>query len=774
MSTPIDHQPSDATGLRSRRRAATFAAAVLVSSLVGTAASASESSGARDITTFACPLTEIDEHFTDIELNNHAFAIDCLATYGFAAGTAPGMYSPAATVTRGQMATFLYRLLEAADVEMDTSDQGFIDVAGTTHEDHINAIVSAHVASGTTDTTFSPEAPVTRAQMASLLVGAVVTTGAFMDIGPDAFDDDNGSVHESRIDALAHNGIAAGIGDRRFAPGTPVRRDAMASLLTRAVDFALENGGFTSPFSEHVRVAHLSPEQVATAEGGEADAEGWGEVWTIGRPDVLCFEMSTIDVGSGADHPERVAYLAAGPPGEVGRILVELPPPSAANAVPPGVDAWSGGCVHADASTVEAVVAAPVDLYLGLSTWEHEEALRGQLEVPANALATMPAAAGGTVDWNDRSSVDLELPSGWQIAPCEGDAPYLCMTGPDGTPDGTIMLLEHELSADEDTSRSAVEAEVAELHRVTEEDRRLTCGGGFSLEPNQLEDVVVGGLPGYRFGYTLRDPAGAATEHAVIHLTFDAGRRIIVSTAFSDPDACPGEDPERDELPITAIQEVEPHIDALVAQSLLPTDFDRGPLCRRGQVPTSGFDDTAGNAHLHHIDCLTWLGITSGYSAATYGPGRAVTRGQLAAVAARLIEATGEALPEPARRFTDLAGSPHAAQIEALAAAGVIRGTSATEFEPNRPATRSQATAVLVAAHELILRQPLYDEGVRFDDVDGVHASAISRAATAHLIFGTDTGSFRPATPLRRDQLASLVGRTANRLGSARPLSMPT
>ena len=379
MTTTTDPRPPSRT--RWRRIPTAVTSAVLVGTTLASPVGAADAGSARDSAAFACPTGEVTDHFTDTDGNTHRFAIDCIATYGFANGTGDGAYSPTATVTRGQIATVLYHLLDAADVPMDTTDQGFTDVAGNVHEAHINAIVSVRVAHGTTETTFDPQAPVTRGQMAALITGAVVTTGAFMEVGPNAFDDDDGSVHESWIDALAHNGIVEGVAARRFAPGASVRRDAMASFVMRGVDFAVENGGLRSPFARNLRVADLTADQVATPQGGEADAEGRAEVWTVPQPDVLCFEMSTTDVGSGPDHPERGAYLAEGAPGSVGRILVELPPPSAGNEVPAGADAWSGGCVVTDPATVQAVIERPGQLYLGLATWEHEEALRGQLQL---------------------------------------------------------------------------------------------------------------------------------------------------------------------------------------------------------------------------------------------------------------------------------------------------------------------------------------------------------------------------------------------------------
>ena len=337
------------------------------------------------------------------------------------------------------------------------------------------------------------------------------------------------------------------------------------------------------------------------------------------------------------------------------------------------------------------------------------------------------------------------------------------------------MLVSYELTSDSDTSRAAVEADAEELYRITEEDRQLTCGDDYRLEPHPFRDLTVGGVAGHRFGYTLRDPQGAPTEIIVLHVAFDAGRQIVVSTAFSDPQGCPGEDPVRDELPTSAYPAVEPYLDQLAAESTLPTDFDGGPLCRPDQVPSAGFADTDGNPHRHLIDCLAWLGIAKGYSTTRYGVAEPVTRGQLATVLARLIEASGEPLPDPTDQgFTDLTSNPHARAINQLAQVQVVNGTSPTTFEPNRAVTRAQAAAMVVAAHEMILGHDMYDEGVTFDDVRGIHADSISRAATAHLVFGTDDGSFEPARQLRRDQMASLVGRAVNRLASGRGLTTPT
>jgi hypothetical protein len=78
---------------------------------------------------------------------------------------------------------------------------------------------------------YCPADPVTREQMASFLVRALGLTGT----APDAFDDDDGSIHEHDIDLLAEAGITAGCGPASFCPKQLVKRDQMASFLDRAV-----------------------------------------------------------------------------------------------------------------------------------------------------------------------------------------------------------------------------------------------------------------------------------------------------------------------------------------------------------------------------------------------------------------------------------------------------------------------------------------------------------------------------------------------------------
>ncbi len=123
----------------------------------------------------------------------------------------------------------------------DTTEDFFDDDNGSTHEEAVNRIAAAGITSGCAADRYCPNNSLTRAQMATLLVGA------FPDLVPatkDHFSDDNGNRHEKNIDVLAENGITVGCRTilhisagpvRRYCPQDPVRRDQIASFLARAL-----------------------------------------------------------------------------------------------------------------------------------------------------------------------------------------------------------------------------------------------------------------------------------------------------------------------------------------------------------------------------------------------------------------------------------------------------------------------------------------------------------------------------------------------------------
>ncbi|HEY5861136.1 MAG TPA: S-layer homology domain-containing protein, partial [Actinomycetota bacterium] len=108
----------------------------------------------------------------------------------------------------------------------------FVDDNASIHEADINALAASGITGGCGDGRFCPSARVQRGQMASFLVRA-------FDLPPsssDFFTDDSASIHEGDINALAASGITAGCEAGRFCPGSPVTRAEMVAFLHRAME----------------------------------------------------------------------------------------------------------------------------------------------------------------------------------------------------------------------------------------------------------------------------------------------------------------------------------------------------------------------------------------------------------------------------------------------------------------------------------------------------------------------------------------------------------
>src|SRR3546814_15159338 len=112
----------------------------------------------------------------------------------------------------------------------------FPDDDDSVHESHINVLAAMGVIGGRTDGTFAPSGEVTRGQMATFLARAIPhATRAPLAANADYFADDSGDVHEPHINLIAQAGLAGGTADGRYPPGPPVRRAHMASFLADAV-----------------------------------------------------------------------------------------------------------------------------------------------------------------------------------------------------------------------------------------------------------------------------------------------------------------------------------------------------------------------------------------------------------------------------------------------------------------------------------------------------------------------------------------------------------
>ena len=156
------------------------------------------------------------------------------------------MYSPrlllALVAVSALCVTLVAPIASAQDLEYPGGT--FSDDNGSVHEANIEAIAAAAITTGCRlgSDHFCPRDPVSRQQMASFLVRALQLPAA----DEDFFVDDDGSSHEANINAVRQAGITTGcrLGSDHFCPRDPVSRQQMASFLVRALQLPAADEDF--------------------------------------------------------------------------------------------------------------------------------------------------------------------------------------------------------------------------------------------------------------------------------------------------------------------------------------------------------------------------------------------------------------------------------------------------------------------------------------------------------------------------------------------------
>lgn len=150
---------------------------------------------------------------------------------GVTGGTAPDTFSPGAACTRAQTVTFLWRT--AGSPEPSVADCAFTDVDRNSY--YAKAVLWAAengITGGTSASTFSPEARVTRAQAVTFLwraAGSVRSEGnnPFTDVAP-------GQYYSDAVQWAVTNGITCGTTATAFSPESGCTRGQIVTFLCRA------------------------------------------------------------------------------------------------------------------------------------------------------------------------------------------------------------------------------------------------------------------------------------------------------------------------------------------------------------------------------------------------------------------------------------------------------------------------------------------------------------------------------------------------------------
>lgn len=198
----------------------------------------------------ACPadrMLEVDG-FADMAGSLHEQAAACLSLWGIAGGTQPGMFGSLTHTSRAQMATLLDRLVRATGgmLPADPPD-AFDDDDGSVHEPAINALAAAGVIEGVGPRKFNSGGDVTRGQMATLIVRVLDHLAGEAHTTTDDYFTDDSPPHETSINVAASLGVVTGTGPGIYEPNAPITRAATASIVGRALSYQVEGTALTPP-----------------------------------------------------------------------------------------------------------------------------------------------------------------------------------------------------------------------------------------------------------------------------------------------------------------------------------------------------------------------------------------------------------------------------------------------------------------------------------------------------------------------------------------------
>jgi hypothetical protein len=172
--------------------------------------------------------------FTDVPSDSYYYTAAAWAVNnGVTGGKASGIFAPSDTCTRAQVVTFLWRAMGSP--EPSSTVCPFADVNSNAY--YYKAVlwaVEKGITKGTTDTTFSPDAAVSRAQTVTFqwrAAGSPASTAAnpFVDVASDAY-------YAGAVAWAVSGKITGGTTATTFSPANPCTRAQIVTFLWRQLD----------------------------------------------------------------------------------------------------------------------------------------------------------------------------------------------------------------------------------------------------------------------------------------------------------------------------------------------------------------------------------------------------------------------------------------------------------------------------------------------------------------------------------------------------------
>jgi hypothetical protein len=188
-----------------------------------------------------------------------------------------------------------------------------------------------------------------------------------------------------------------------------------------------------------------------------------------------------------------------------------------------------------------------------------------QSRTVATPTPTTPTITSNVIEGNIWKKVlgNTPPPNGWQVTPCQGNAPLLCVSSKKeilGTveigvypvkknPDFQKNLLaagiplgsktDYQSSEYQTQVLKALKAWVAEHYTSLAKDRQSVYGDKIAFSAYPPQQVSLGKLQGIRYGFAGLKQEGGVQEQHIGHVAYDGTALYVITTAF-DPGSVTG------------------------------------------------------------------------------------------------------------------------------------------------------------------------------------------------------------------------------------------
>ena len=167
--------------------------------------------------------------------------------FNYVIGYTDGTIRPGNNISRAEVATIFFRLLtDEAREQYNKTTTSYSDIKdGAWCCRAVATLTNAGVINGYTDGTFRPNAPITRAELAT-----IIARFAKLDVNTKTFSDINGHWAQKSIELAAGNNWINGYDDGTFRPNNNITRAETFAMINRVLDRQTENVSDLLPTSD--------------------------------------------------------------------------------------------------------------------------------------------------------------------------------------------------------------------------------------------------------------------------------------------------------------------------------------------------------------------------------------------------------------------------------------------------------------------------------------------------------------------------------------------